>query len=135
MPVINVESGSGNAVCPCSCHFGAAGRTESAFTGIADDVVAVTIWTFIDLKAHGKRSAGDHAGHFIKDVLLDDDAFFFDGDEKMFPKLMKDELKCRLVWIISPHICFGRSFYNRTCKIIGDWHSSNSYLNYSRPKK
>jgi len=56
-------------------------------------------------------------------------------EKKMFPKLMKDELERWLVWIISTHICFGRSFYNRTCKIIGDWHSSNSYLNYSRQKK
>ena len=52
MSVVNVKSGSGNAVCTCSCHFGTAGRAESAFTGIADDVVAMTIWTFIDFKTH-----------------------------------------------------------------------------------
>ena len=76
MPVIDVESGSGNAVCPCSCHLSAAGRAESAFTGVTDNMMPVTIWTFIDFKTHRKSAAGDHTSHFIKDVLLDDNAFF-----------------------------------------------------------
>ena len=52
MPVIDIYSGFGNFISSGANHFSAAGVTESAFACIADNMMAMTVWTFIDFAAH-----------------------------------------------------------------------------------
>ena len=119
MSVIHIQSGSGNHVSTCPGSFGTAGRAESAFACVTDYMMPVAVRTFIDFKAHIKGTAGNHAGDFINNVMGNGIRNLPARFNKGIPKLVKDNLKSRFLWIVPFHKGLSRSFDNWLCKIIG----------------
>ena len=69
MTVIYIKSGSGDMVSPDAGSLCAARGAESAFACITDNVVAMTIGTFVYFESHFKSAACHHSFDFIDLVL------------------------------------------------------------------
>jgi hypothetical protein len=120
MPVIDIESIPGNAEGTGFGHFGTAGRTESAFASIADDMVFMAVRTFVDFKPHIQCAAGNHTINFITDCLSDHIMIIFTEPEKRIPHIMEDNMKGRFVGVIGFTESFGSSISDWFGKIISD---------------
>ena len=90
MTMIDIERASGDSIGSGARHFLTAGRAESAFAGVADNMMSVTIRTFVYFKTHSQGATGNHTSYFIFNILRDRDIKGFNGFKKIIPDFMKD---------------------------------------------